>query len=140
MDIYRTSIEPASRLHRSYTKATPKHRGNAYQDFASLANRLPVVYVERILMEHASFLMPGIPVSDGTLPTLEQELGEMTKVDGQLALVGKEFAEEMKGWALVRVIDDRCSTFLHYKDEKNGNVTWKMKKKGLFEEILQKYY
>ena len=133
-------------------------RGNAYQNFASLANRLPVVYVERILMEHASFLMPGIPMSDGTLPTLNQELGEvdgvpalmtglkygephfheklwlyiaeqkiegplprvrfnkrdvtrreMTVVDGQLALVGEEFADDMKGWALVRVNDNRCS-------------------------------
>lgn len=133
-------------------------RDNAYQNFASLANRLPVVYVERLQMEHASFLMPGIPVSDGTLPTLQQELGEVdgvpalmtvlkvddrhfreklwlytaeqkiegplprvrfskrdvsrreiTVVDGQLALVGEEFADEMKGWALVRVIDDRCS-------------------------------
>ena len=133
-------------------------RGNAYQNFASLANRLPVVYVERILMEQASFLMPGIPVSDGTLPTLQQDLGavdgvpalitnlsygesyfheklwlytaeqkvegslprvrfskrdvtrrEMTIVDGQLALVGEEFADDMKGWALVRVDDTRCS-------------------------------
>ena len=133
-------------------------RGNAYQDFASLANRLPVVYVERILMDQASFLMPGIPVSDGTLPALQQELGEvngvpalmtglkygeshfheklwlytaeqkiegplprvrfskrdvtrseMTVVDGQLALVGEEFAYNMKGWALVLVNDNRCS-------------------------------
>ena len=132
-------------------------RGNAYQNFASLANRLPVVYVERLRMEHSSFLMPGIPVSDGTLPALQQELGEvdgvpalitalsygerffheklwlytavqemsavprvrfsmrevsrreMTVVDGRLALVGEEFADEMKGWALVRVSDDCCS-------------------------------
>jgi len=34
---------------------------------------------------------------------------EMTVVDGRLALVGEEFADDMKGWALVRVIDDRCS-------------------------------
>ena len=133
-------------------------RGNAYQNFTSLANRLPVVYVERLQMEHASFLMPGIPVSDGTLPTLQQELGEvdgvpalmtglkagerifheklwlytaeqkiegplprvrfnkrdvtrreMTVVDGQLALTGEEFADEMKGWALVQVIENRCT-------------------------------
>ena len=133
-------------------------RGNAYQNFTSLANRLPMVYVERLQMEHASFLMPGIPVSDGTLPALHQELGEvdgvpalmtglkvndhdfheklwfytaeqkiegplprvrfnkrdvtrseMTEVDGQLALVNEEFADEMKGWALVRVIENRCS-------------------------------
>ena len=123
-------------------------RGNVYQNFASLANRLPVVYVDKILMEQASFLMPGIPVSDGILPALQQELSEvngvpalmtglkygeqyeheklcstprvrfskrdvsrqdMNIVDGQLALVGEEFADDMKGWALVRVSDKRCS-------------------------------
>ena len=132
-------------------------RPTAYSNFMSLANRMPVVYVERLLMDQASFLMPGIPVSDGTLPTVQQQLGEvdgtpalktdlqydeylfheklwlytaeqnmegvphvrfskrdvsrseMTVVDGHLALVGEEFADEMKGWALVRVIDDRCS-------------------------------
>jgi hypothetical protein len=133
-------------------------RGNAYQNFTSLANRLPVVYVERILMDQASFLMPGIPVSDGTLPALKQDLGEvngvpalltnlktgeqlfheklwlytavqdieghlprvrfskrdilwseLTVIDGHFALKGEEFADDMKGWALVRVVDDRCS-------------------------------
>ena len=133
------------------------HRATAYNNFISLANRLPVAYVDR-LNDQASFLMPGIPVSDGTLPTVQQHLGEvdgtpalitnlqcddyffnerlwlytaeqeieyrmprvrfskrdvprreMSIVDGQLALVGEEFADEMKGWALVRVSDDRCS-------------------------------
>lgn len=133
-------------------------RGNVYQNFASLANRLPVVYVDKILMEQASFLMPGIPVSDGIQPALQQELSEvngvpalmtglkygeqyeheklwlytakqeiegstprvrfckrdvsrqdMNIVDGQLALVGEEFADDMKGWALVRVSENRCS-------------------------------
>ena len=132
-------------------------RPTAYNNFMSLANRMPVVYVERILMDQASFLMPGIPVSDGTLPTVQQQLGEvdgtpalitdlqygeyfyneklwlftaeqnmegvprvrfskrdvstheMTVVDGRLVLVGEEFADEMKGWALVRVVDNRCS-------------------------------
>lgn len=133
-------------------------RQTAYNNFMSLANRMPVVYVERLQMDQASFLMPGIPVSDGTLPTVQQHLGEvdgipalitdlkygehlwgeklwlytaeqnmegvprvrfskrnvsrreMTVVDGRLALVGEEFADEMKGWALVQVIDDRCSS------------------------------
>lgn len=133
-------------------------RRAAYQNFASLANRLPPVYVTKVLMEHSSFLMPGIPVSDGKLPTVKQELGEvegvsalitdlkagewpsderlllytgvqetnslvprvrfsmkevsreeMTVVDGYLALVNEEFADELKGWALVRVINNRCS-------------------------------
>ena len=133
-------------------------RKNAFQDFASLANRLPVVYVKKVLMSQATFLMPGIPVSDGTLPVISEQLGEvdgkpalltdlsygdvyfheklwlytavqnvegdlprvrfsmrevprneMTIVGGHFALVGEEFADEMKGWALVRVDDDRCS-------------------------------
>ena len=131
-------------------------RPTAYNNFMSLANRMPVVFVER-LIDQASFLMPGIPVSDGTLPTVLQQLGEvdstpalitdlrsgeylfheklwlytaeqkmegvprvrfskrdvsrseMTVVDGHLALVGEEFSDEMKGWALVLVKDERCS-------------------------------
>ena len=135
-------------------------RRTAYQNFASLANQLPVVYVpDDGTMNQASFLMPGIPMSDGILPTVKQELGEvngmpalltdlkveersehvklrlytavqtienevlprvrfsmremswwdMAVVDGRLALVGEEFADEMKGWVLVKVVDGRCS-------------------------------
>ena len=128
-----------------------------YCNFMSLANRLPVVYATNI-MRHASFVMPGVPVSDGTLPTVNQRLGEvdgvpalltdfhekqwvkdekfllytavqttkgsilaefsmseilshkaMTVVNGCYALVNKEFADEMKGFALVHVIGKRCS-------------------------------
>ena len=135
-------------------------RRTAYQNFASLANQLPAVYVpDDGTMNQASFLMPGIPMSDGILPMVKQELGEvdgtpalltdlmesdrtyhaqlrlytavqtiehdffprvqfsmrevswwdMTVVDGRLVLVGEEFADDMKGWALVKVIDNRCS-------------------------------
>ena len=41
---------------------------------------------------------------------------EFTEVGGRLALTGDEFADPMRGWALVRVIpsatpgEDRCST------------------------------
>lgn len=59
-------------------------RATAYTNFMSLANRLPVVYVVRPLMEQASFLMPGLPVSDGVLPSVGQELAV---VDGEAALV-----------------------------------------------------
>ena len=34
---------------------------------------------------------------------------DMTLVDGRFVLKDKDFSNEMKGWALVRVIDDRCS-------------------------------
>lgn len=133
-------------------------RQTAYQNFASLANRLPAVYVTKGLMNQASFLMPGIPVSDGTLSTIRQQLGtvdghpalltdlkagewyrgeklwlytaeqciesnlprvrfavremsrnELADVDENLALVDEVFSDEMKGWALVRIMDNRCS-------------------------------
>lgn len=59
-------------------------RQTAYSNFASLANRLPVVFVPNDgLMGGASFLMPGIPVSDGKLPAINEQLGE---VDGTAAL------------------------------------------------------
>lgn len=145
-------------------------RRTAYQNFASLANGLPAVYmVNDGRMNQASFLMPGIPVSDGTLPAVTLEVGkvdgmpalitdlkpigmvrlcdnvmfldhreklwlytaeqtlesdslprvrfsmrelkreEMTLVDGHYVLKGGEYANDMKGWAIVRVVDDRCS-------------------------------
>lgn len=133
-------------------------RRTTYQNFATLANHLPAVYVTKGLMDQASFLMPGIPMSDGILPMVKQELGEvdgvpalitdlkygnprfheklwlytaeqemedplprvrfskrdvswseMTVVDGHFVLKSEEFADEMKGWALVRVLDNHCS-------------------------------
>ena len=133
-------------------------RATAYQDFASLANGLPVVFVEKNHMRDTTFLMPGIPVSNGKLPTLEQHLGEVdgspalitglkagdmlhgerlwlytaeqkmvgdlprvrftrsevfwqrkSSADRQLILKGDEYADPMKGWALVRVVGDKCS-------------------------------
>ena len=132
----------------------------AYNGFVSLANRLPVVYIPKDpSMKGASLLMPDIPVSDGTLPPIKLQLGEVNgtpalltnlqpddlrhpaklllytavqciengmprvrftmrgvekpdfvAVEGYLALVGEYFANESKGWALVRVIKERCST------------------------------
>ena len=39
----------------------------------------------------------------------EVSWSDMTEVDNHLVLIGEEFVDEMKGWALVKVIDDRCS-------------------------------
>lgn len=133
-------------------------RSTPYQNFASLANRLPAVYVPRMYGD-ISLLRPGIPVSDGTLPVINQKLGEvngvpalitdlgkddityndrfrlyiavqevssgratsvkfsmrkislneLSLVDGKFVLKGDEFANEMMGWALVRVNGDNCS-------------------------------
>jgi hypothetical protein len=134
-------------------------RQTAYSNFASLANRLPVVYVTKALMDQASFLMPGIPVSDGKLPAIKEQLGEvdgvpalmtdlegenwdcqsklllytagqhiednlprvrfsvrevsweeMSLVGGHYVLKGDAFADDMKGWALVLVKGERCSS------------------------------
>ena len=140
---------------------------STYARFATLANRLPAVFVPcNGPLDGASFLMPEMPVSDGSLAPIKQQLGsvdgiaalltdlkpsdlrrpekfllytaeqriegnkpvvrflqvrevakeEFTEVGGRLALTGDEFADPMRGWALVRVIpsttpgEERCST------------------------------
>ena len=68
-------------------KASPMFEGgnSVYGRFCTLANALPTVYTPKSgSMFDASFLMPGMPVSDGLLPPVEQQLGE---VDGQPALL-----------------------------------------------------
>lgn len=138
-------------------------RGTAYLGFASMANRLPAVYVPKSLND-ASFLLPEMPVSGGTLPPVKQwldevggtaalktslktsdllpheerwlytamqriegkkprvrfqlrrvEMADFSEVDGCLALMDSVFADEQKGWALVRVVPSakggsRCSS------------------------------
>lgn len=140
---------------------------STYARFATLANRLPAVFVPcKGPLEGASFLMPDMPVSDGNLTPIKQQLGsvagsaalltdltpgdigrheklllytaeqrieehtprvrflrvrevakeEFTEVDGHLALTGEEFADTLRGWALVRIRPSatpgaaRCST------------------------------
>ena len=133
----------------------------AYHRFLSLANQLPVVFLPKNKAEvEGSLLIPGIPVSEGSLSSVQVRLGEVdgrpafitdrkadevrpfevfllytaeqrfqrmdcpkvsfmmrevkhdefTVVDGCLALVDNDFANEMKGWALVRVMGKNCST------------------------------
>ncbi|MBQ2673792.1 MAG: hypothetical protein IJG07_03810 [Prevotella sp.] len=142
-----------------YCKPMFTGRQTAYLNFTSLASRLPAVYVTRPRMEQSSFLMPGIPMSDGTLPVINERLGEvdgmpalltdlkadkwsyrtelwlysgeqrdadsmprvwfskrqvswdeMTLVDGCYALKDPCFADDMKGWVLVMVKGERCSS------------------------------
>ncbi|MBR1593407.1 MAG: hypothetical protein IJ659_01355 [Alloprevotella sp.] len=132
----------------------------AYLNFLSLANRLPVVYMPRNKAAiEGSLLMPGIPVSDGSLQPIRLHFGEVggipalvtdhrtdvvrpnevfllytaeqqflceecpsvhftvrevrreefAVVDGCLALVSDDFACDMKGWALVRMMGRNCS-------------------------------
>lgn len=133
---------------------------SAYSGFVALANRLPAVFVDKDLaMHNASFLMPDIPVSEGTLLSVKQYLGEvngvaalitnltkndirqrgdlhlytaeqknenghpevnfkvrkvkkdeMIETENGIALVGEDFADTNKGWAIVVVNDKRCSS------------------------------
>lgn len=133
----------------------------AYHRFLSLANQLPVVYLPKNKDSvEGSLLMPGIPVSEGSLSPVQSRLGEVdgmpalitdrkvgevrpfevfllytaeqqfqredcpnvsfkmrevkrdefAVVDGCLAFVDNDFGSEMKGWALVRVMDKNCPT------------------------------
>ena len=133
---------------------------SAYSGFVALANRLPAVFVnDRDASNNASLLMPDIPVSEGSLLSVKQYLGdvdgvaalitnlkksdirqgmelnlytaeqkierdcpkvyfevrkvekdELTETDNGLALVGDDFANTNKGWALVLVKGKRCSS------------------------------
>ena len=132
----------------------------AYSHFISLMRRTPVVFFPyQAAKSGETLLLPGMPVSDGVLPIVGQNIGEvngvtalitdlkpadlhlgdililfilqqafevghpklrisrrkieineMTEVDGGLALVSEDFNNDMKGWALVRVNGERCSS------------------------------
>ena len=143
-----------------FCKTMFTERQTAYSNFASLANRLPAVFVPNNgVMNNASFLMPGIPVSDGRLPAINEQLGEvdgtaalmtdlkadawmpqtklllytavqhfecnmplvrfsvrevpweeMTFIDDHYVLKDEAFADDMKGWALVLVRGEKCTS------------------------------
>ena len=144
----------------SYCDTMFTEHQSAYNGFVALANRLPAVFVNKDLaMHNAAFLMPDIPVSEGTLLSVKQYLGEVngvaalitnltkndirqgeilylytaeqknennyphvnfevrkvaknkfTETENVLALVGEDFANTNKGWALVLVKGKRCSS------------------------------
>lgn len=167
--IQRQRMRHTTALWQQLSGCRPMFSGgkSTYARFATLANRLPAVFVPcNGPLDGASFLMPEMPVSDGSLTPIKQQLGsvdgiaalltdlkpsdlrrpekfllytaeqriegnkpvvrflqvrevakeEFTEVGGRLALTGAEFADPMRGWALVRVIpsatpgEDRCST------------------------------
>ena len=64
---------------------------SAYSGFISLANRLPAVFVTKDEASHnVSFLMPDIPVSEGTLMSIKQHLGEVGGVAALITNLKKE--------------------------------------------------
>ena len=154
--IARQQLSHSSRLWRLLKWAgEPMFSGDstAYSRFMSLMRRTPVVFIpQKGLLSEATLLLPGMPVSDGVLPIIEQWLGEVDgtpslltsltegdmergdtlrlytlrqaiegscpivrisaslltvddfqTVDGRLALVSDDFADDMTGWALVHI-------------------------------------
>ena len=74
-----------------------------YNGFITLANRLPVVFVPKLWEDCVALLMPDIPVSEGTLLPIKQQLGI---VDGTPALITNLKAsewEEPERWLLYTV-------------------------------------
>ena len=161
--IQRQRMRHSIALWKELTLWSPMFTGGktTYHRFLSLANQLPVVFLPKNKASvEGSLLMPGIPVSEGNLLTVHQQLGEVdgtpalitdrkaddvrpfevfllytaeqqfqredcpkvsfkmrevkrdefTLVGGCLALVDNDFANDMKGWALVRVMGKNCST------------------------------
>ena len=157
----RMRMRHTTELWKELRKCDPLFAGgkSVYARFASLANTLPAVFVSRRgPQSDATLLLPGMPVSDGTLPVVKQRLGEVdgtpalitdlvaselqrgevlrlytlhqtvegerprvritfrdvttdetVLVDGCIALKDNAFADNMTGWALVRIDGDRCS-------------------------------
>jgi hypothetical protein len=83
-------------LWRALQPAGPLFYGSrtTFTAFASLANRLPVVYLPAEgQLEHAQLLLPKMPVSFGTIPTVRQHLGT---VDGTAALITSLRVDSLK--------------------------------------------
>lgn len=131
-----------------------------YARFMSLMRRTEVVFLpQNGQLSDATLLLPGMPVSEGVLPVIGQQLGlvdgtaalitdltrnqlrptdklilytlqqvveydrpklrimrrevaasEMAETVDGLALMGDEFGDETKGWALVHVRKESCSS------------------------------
>lgn len=73
----------------------------AYARFRTLMRRTPVVYTSHRGPEaEATLLLPGMPVSDGVLPVVEQWLGE---VDGTAALLTSLAAADLRHGDVLRL-------------------------------------
>ena len=84
----------------------------AYGRFVSLMRRTPVVFIPcHSPLDGATLLLPGMPVSDGVLPVVEQRLGE---VDGTPALLTNLSAADLQRGDILRIytllqrIEERC--------------------------------
>lgn len=84
----------------------------AYGRFMSLMRRTPIVFLPKCgPLAAGTLLLPGMPVSDGVLPIVEQRLGE---VDGTPALLTSLAATDLRRgdtlrlYTLRQCIENRC--------------------------------
>lgn len=84
----------------------------AYSRFMSLMRRTPIVFLPKCgPLAGGTLLLPGMPVSDGVLPVVEQRLGE---VDGAPALLTSLAASDLRSgdslrlYTLRQCIENRC--------------------------------
>lgn len=91
---------------------------SAYSGFVALVNRLPAVFVDKkndVRLGAELWLYTAEQRVEYDVPRVnfnarKVKKSELVATDGGLALVGEEFADHNKGWALVLVDSDRCST------------------------------
>ena len=75
-------------------KQAEQHFDSGYGGFCKLASALPAVFTPRTgPLATATLLLPGMPVSSGTLPSMRQHLGE---ADGTPALLTNLKVTEME--------------------------------------------
>ena len=74
-----------------------------YNGFITLANRLPVVFVPKFWEDCAALLMPDIPVSEGTLLPIKQQLGMVDDIPALITNLKATEWEEPERWLLYTV-------------------------------------
>lgn len=93
----------------------------AYHRFLSLANQLPVVYLPKNKDSvEGSLLMPGIPVSEGSLTPVQSRLGD---VDGMPALITDRKVGEVRPFEVFLLY----TAEQQFQREDCPNVSFKMR-------------
>ena len=93
----------------------------AYHRFLSLANQLPVVYMPKNKDSvEGSLLMPGIPVSEGSLSPVQSRLGD---VDGMSALITDRKVGEVRPFEVFLLY----TAEQQFQREDCPNVSFKMR-------------
>ena len=107
----RMKMRHTTALWRWMSKCDPMFEGgkSVYARFASLANRLPAVYMDA-KQHDATLLIPGMLMSDGSLPEVKEWLGEVEGTPALLTDLRKEellAGEVLRFYSLRQFVDGR---------------------------------